>query len=281
MNQESILKQTTQMIENKNKKTTTKRFSIIETEKWKDMFIYSTAKEAEELTNESTYNNSTIKRQSHIQPKLCVEIGLTDISEIDSIDDEYNYYLTNINNTNNSNTTTNNNNINEEDAQWREIFGCNETHRNRVVSAPLPVNTEKINGFLKRKSDPVKLPSSSRRSTIVETGAWKDMFLCDDSKVNLRSSASTEPLNVEDENWRDFFGCNENLPHISSPRSPPLKTRPNQKLQNTLNSSPLILAPITERDSETGSSNSSGEKRPSKILGYLTSFIKSRPSKKH
>lgn len=237
---------------NKRNSTNNRRFSVLETEKWKDVFTYSSASPS----------------------PTCIDVVCSEISEIDSIGDE-------VMNTHNSNNIYDKE-IHEEDAQWREIFGCRENHRNRVVSAPLPINQEKVNGFLKRKSDPVKLPSaSSRRPTIVETEAWKDMFLCDDSKINLRSSGSTEPLQNEDEHWRDFFGCNDNLPRISSPRSPPLKNRPNQKLQNSSSPPPVSLTPITERDSETGSSsNSSGELPPSKLFGYLSSFMKLKPSKK-
>jgi hypothetical protein len=76
----------------------------------------------------------------------------------------------------------------------------------------LPINPEKINGFVKRKSDPVQLPSS-RRVSVVETEKWKNLFACD-AHLNFRSTASAaatmfapSPTEEEDESWRQLFGC--------------------------------------------------------------------------
>jgi hypothetical protein len=201
--------------------TKNKRFSVVETEKWKNVFVYPRGQE----------ERGEVETSSHAHDP--------------------------------------------EDAQWREIFGCQTTYRDRVVSVPLPINPEKINGFVKRKSDPVQLPSS-RRVSVLETEKWKNMFACD-ARLESRSAPAAQSI-PGDESWRQFFGCQPDS--TSTPlSSSPLKSLGQISKQNR---SPQIhLSTIPERDTETGSSsNGSGELPKPKLMTYLRSIMKSKAAKK-
>jgi hypothetical protein len=208
-----------------------RRYSILETNKWKEMFEYHPQNNQEEHTRLVRPPQSDIQETIH---------------EL-------------------------------EDAQWREVLGC-DNYRPRVVSAPLPVNPEKISGFVKRKSDPAQLPSS-RRVSVIETEKWKTMFACDSNFDSRGLVMSAAPAQAEDESWRQFFGCepdSSSTPCSSPPKSPPKGFQTTQQ-----NRSPQIhLAPITERDSENSSSNGSADLPKPKLMTYIRSMIHSKTSPK-
>jgi hypothetical protein len=165
-----------------------------------------------------------------------------------------------------------------EDAQWREVLGC-DNYRSRIVSAPLPTNPDKISGFVKRKSDPVQLPSS-RRVSIIETEKWKNMFACDSNfdshgGTKTASAATAPPPQAEDESWREFFGCQPDssstpLSHHSPPKG--------SQLTPHTRSPQMFLSPITERDSENSSSNGSADLPKPKLMTYIRALIHSKKS---
>jgi hypothetical protein len=199
--------------------TKNKRFSVVETEKWKNVFVYPRGQE----------ERGEVETSSHAHDP--------------------------------------------EDAQWREIFGCQTTYRDRVVSVPLPINPEKINGFVKRKSDPVQLPSS-RRVSVLETEKWKNMFACD-ARLDSRSAPApsqtlSDGIEEEDESWRQFFGA----------ATTPLPLKSSFPVISQQNRSPQShLSPITEKDT-TSSSNGSGELPKPKLMSYLRSVMKSKVGQK-
>jgi hypothetical protein len=220
-----------------------RRFSVVETEKWKNIFLYHQDHTREEETQPQQGDLQYQQQQNEASSQ----------SQVHDL----------------------------EDAQWREILGCQATYRDRVVSTPLPINPEKINGFVKRKSDPVQLPSS-RRVSVVETEKWKNLFACD-AHLNFRSAATMSTPSPtgreEDESWRQLFGCQPDP--TSTPFSPPSPLKSLGQISKQNRSPQIHLSTITEKETETGSSsNGSGELPKPKLMTYLRSMMKSKAAKK-